>query len=155
MIRRIQKLLPPFVMMVVLAGCGGSGDKWTDARPETYPVSGTVLYNDEPVEGATVIFSPVGHENGAVGLTAANGEFQLRTFEPNDGAVAGDYKVTIRKVEVISDGADGPPAIPDPTPAPLEERSFLPERYGKAASSGLTASVKEEGGNTFKFELTE
>lgn len=154
MLRRVGKILPPLAAIIVLSGCGEGGDKWTEARPETFPTAGTVTFKDQPVEGATVVFTPVGHENGAVGLTDAEGRFELRTFEPNDGAVAGDYKVAIRKVEVISSGADEPPATPDPTPEPLKERSLLPERYGNAASSGLTKTV-EEGENQFAFELTE
>ena len=154
MICHVWSFLPLLGIAVVLAGCGDSGDQWTEARPETFPAAGTVTFNDQPVEGATVVLTPVGHENGAVGLTDAEGHFQLRTFEPKDGAVAGDYKVAIRKVEVMSSGADEPPAVPDPTPAPLKERSLLPERYGNAASSGLTASVKE-GENALTFELKE
>ncbi|MGH7202173.1 MAG: carboxypeptidase-like regulatory domain-containing protein, partial [Planctomycetaceae bacterium] len=59
-----------------------------------------MIYNEQPVEGATVVFIPTGHKHGATAQTDAEGKFQLRTYEPGDGAVPGNYKVTIRKVEM-------------------------------------------------------
>src|SRR5688572_26246860 len=80
-----------------LVGCGGV----KDGRPERASVSGKVLRMGQPVAGATVVFEPVGSTPAASGETDAAGRFQLTTFDANDGAVAGEYKVSVRKVQVI------------------------------------------------------
>lgn len=134
-----------------LVGCGGGG-QGVAGRPTTAPVSGTVLYNQEPIEGATVTFVPQGHSHAAVGLTDSSGEFRLQTFSRDDGAVPGEFKVTVRKVELPSGAAEPPP---DGEDGPQwEERSLLPERYASAETSGLDATVTE-GANSFTFTLAD
>ncbi|MEO1980513.1 MAG: hypothetical protein ABGZ24_08345, partial [Fuerstiella sp.] len=53
--------------LVIMTGCGGSD------RPATYPVSGSVLYNGEPVAGASVSFWAEGAARAATGVTTAEG----------------------------------------------------------------------------------
>src|SRR6478672_6692857 len=85
-------LLPPLI------GCsGGHG---------TATVVGTVLYKNQPVEGATVNFLPKGETPGAKpahGRTDSGGHFTLTTyFDPTDqpvGALPGEYSVTITKID--------------------------------------------------------
>src|SRR4051812_7091247 len=81
----------------MLGGCG----KNQDARPRRVPVSGTVVRQGQPVPEATVLFEPSSGTTAAVGQTDSNGRYRLTTFELNDGAVPGDYKVAIRKIKVI------------------------------------------------------
>jgi hypothetical protein len=137
----------------VPAGCGGD-DQWTADRPRPVSVHGTVLYNQQPVEGATVTFVPQDHTHAAVGRTDSSGRFQLRTFDRNDGAVPGRFQVTVSKVEVLSAGEEEPPDGEEDAP-PTEEQSHLPDRYRSAESSGLEASVTEGGDNDFTFELED
>lgn len=136
--------------VVAPSGCSGAKDN----RPARVPVSGQVLHKGQPVEGATVIFEPVGSTPAATGQTDAAGRFQLTTFDPNDGAVAGEYQVAVQKIQVTR--GNRPANAPDDlvTPPP-EEKWLLPMKYGNSTTSGFTASVKAEAKNEFKFELVE
>jgi hypothetical protein len=151
--RIVQTALVVVFAAVLPMGCGGD-DKWAAERPQRVPTGGTVLYNDQPVEGATVLFLPQGHNHAATGRTDSSGRFRLQTFDPGDGAVPGEYKVTIRKSEVSSAGGDQQDDDFEHLEEP-EERSLLPERYAGAETSGFTASVAEGGDNDFSFELTD
>ncbi len=87
-------LLTAVVWLPTVFGCG-------DDKIARYPVTGTVLVDGRPAEGATVIFYPVGgseefQKERPFGVTDANGKFDLRTFQPGDGAPAGEYKVMAR-----------------------------------------------------------
>lgn len=80
--------LVALILFPLLAGCGGG--------PRPVKVSGTVTLDGQPVEGATVQFVPAGGTGRpAVGLTRADGGFELTTHENNDGALPGDYKVVV------------------------------------------------------------
>src|SRR5262245_17600189 len=70
------------------AGCGGP-DKPVKVR-------GVVLLDDQPLAGATVTFLPVaGTSRTANGRTDADGAFRLTTYTTNDGALPGEYIVTV------------------------------------------------------------
>ncbi len=124
---------------IVMAGCGS---KPADGRPTLVPVSGIVLFNNEPSANARVVFSPVAHQYAAAGLTDGNGRFQLQTFDTKDGAVPGAYKIVVSKFEVI-DHPDGS----------FEENFFLPQRYRDPETSGLTTLVPDSGTDEIKVEL--
>lgn len=134
-------------------GCSGvASDAWSQQRPKVVPVTGQVLYKGQPIEGATVAFTSNEGTQGATGKTDADGRFQLTTFELNDGAVLGEHKVKISKVEASSSWS--PDAAEDVRPQ-VQQRSLLPARYGDYNTSKLTASVSESGSNEFTFELTD
>jgi hypothetical protein len=86
------------VLVLAGGGCGGSG---------TVKVRGTVTLDGKPLRGAVVTFVPSGEKGRAAsGATQADGSFQLTTFKPDDGALPGDYKVTVRfdqGVQVFTD----------------------------------------------------
>jgi hypothetical protein len=76
--------------LVSVTGCGDD-----DGLGKRYPVSGKVTYNGQPVPKAKLSFVPVaGDGRGAYG-DVENGAFTLTTLSPNDGALPGDYKVTL------------------------------------------------------------
>lgn len=155
--------------LLFAVGCsGGSAD-----RPDTVPVSGTVVYKNQPVEGATVSFMAPGAPRAASGVTDAEGKFQLSTFEFNDGAIVGENVVTISKIEAG--------AVPQPTGDPKAmatnpqamadamkqyhegtmrkgdtgPKSLLPQKYADPKSSPLKEQVTADGPNTFVFTLTD
>ena len=127
-------------------------------RPDTYPVSGTVTHNGEPVEGATVSFQSATGANSAVGTTDATGKYTLTTFAAGDGAVPGDYKIKVVKFDkpaqtkVVDESSEN-------YVAPIEgqgnapPKNLLPQTYADATKSGLTATVTEDANQVFDFAL--
>lgn len=89
----------------------------------------------------------------ASGLTDAQGNYRLTTYQPMDGALVGKHRVTITKQELPS-LPETPSGSPSPTPPDSSDPHWLtPERYARAETSGLMAEVKP-GTNQFDFELT-
>ncbi len=142
-------------------GCGGGGSA------NTVPVTGTVTYNNQPVEGAVVSFIPVREGQSAIGKTNASGRYTMRTAQ-SDGVVPGQYRVKIEKFEG-GERATGPsgPTVEEypadyaeteaqagaaPTPAP---KHLLPAKYADPTTSGFTVTVSSGQQNTFDFALTD
>ncbi len=100
------------------------------------------------------------------------------------GALPGDYLVSVSKVEFMRPGAGGKDAAKiqqqaiekaKSAPAPqgggrqgmapsaspmmgggaMRGKSLLPEKYGNATGSGLTATIGTSGKTDLKFELTD
>ena len=111
-----------------------------------------------------VTFHAKDGSRGAVGVTDANGNFQLTTFTAGDGAVAGEHQVSITKYDQpkITPKGDGSVADTGDDPETPEERgagrdadpkSMLPAKYADPKTSGLTATVTDAGDNKFPFNL--
>jgi hypothetical protein len=68
-------------------------------------VHGVVTYDGEPLPKATVSFVREGGAAGrpAGGFTDQQGRFELTSYRPDDGIIAGRYRVTVSKV---ADGKD-------------------------------------------------
>lgn len=144
------------IFTIALSGCGGGGAQRGEGKPQAVPAGGVVLYNQQPVADATVIFHPQAEGGqGATARTDASGKFQLMTYQPGDGAVPGEYLVTVSKVEVPGAGLAEAPVEDDPAAATAEEIWHIPQRYGDAGSSDLKATVAPQGENQFTFELTD
>ncbi|HVT27173.1 MAG TPA: hypothetical protein VHE81_04075 [Lacipirellulaceae bacterium] len=132
----------------LILGCG-------DGKIARYPVRGKILVDGRPAEGAMVIFCPVGgspefqHER-PFGVADAEGKFELRTFQPGDGAPAGEYKVMARwlapKSRAAVQSADqdrGAGGSPD----------ILGGRYFNPNTTPLTAKVEKQSNELAPFEL--
>ena len=90
---RAKGCLAALWLMLLLAGAGCGDHK--------HAVTGLVTLNGKPLTRATLVFELEG-TNGArpsVGQTDDDGVFHLRTVNPDDGAPAGTYRVTITKTE--------------------------------------------------------
>ncbi len=75
-------------LLLAQYGCGGKD------RP--VKLEGLVTLDGEPVEGAIVSFLPdEGGGRFAHAMTAKDGSFRLTTYKPDDGALPGDYRVTV------------------------------------------------------------
>jgi len=113
---------------LLCAACGGPPPAVIDKRP-TFPAQGVVLLDDQPLRGAVVTLHPLDGAGSktvrAYARTDAAGKFQLATYEPGDGAIAGKYAVTVYH------DADDPGAI-------------LPGRYSNPRTSALTVEIKEQ-----------
>ena len=147
-----------FFLIVTTVGCSGPSD-----RPAIAPVRGTVRYNGQPVEGATVTFASPRSPRTSTGITKGEGEFQLTTFDANDGAVVGENLVSIRRDQPAS-GSDVPEmdameyaeAMQSGRGMPRREtRNTIPARYGNLEKSGLKRTVVKGELNEFHFELTD
>jgi hypothetical protein len=135
-----RPLRPRLAVALLAVGLAGGCSK--SDRPRVAPVSGTVTYHDQPVEGAQVMFMPT-QGRPATGKTNAEGRFTLSTFGSGDGAILGHHAVTIAKRVPLNDKPYAP------------ERSEVPERYASGATSGLTADVSGNAANDFPFALTD
>ena len=114
-----------------------------------YPVTGKVLLNDKPTEGAMVVLyaqNPASDlKQPPTAIVKADGTFAVGTLKPEDGAPPGNYKVTIlwyppdAGVRMVETGVASP--------------SLLPSVYGDPNSSGLQIQVKEGPNEVPVFQL--
>ncbi len=144
--------------LFTLVGCGGP------KGPAVTVVSGTVMLDGEPLDGASVVFHPTSSSGLAgTGKTSADGTFGLSTFRatPGAGVVPGEYVVTISKEEwpQFEEPEDDDPDY-ERKMAQVErdmERAkptyITPQAYGDEETSGLTATVST-GENKIVFELS-
>lgn len=166
MIRLAFPLSACAFVVAIISGCGGNDF----ATP--VPVSGKIIYNGNPVEDARVTFHWTGEGAGrsASGKTNAQGEFSLTTFSTGDGAIPGEYTVTVAKAQATAASADmdidaeagtygadyaaamAASARGDFKSIPGGE-STLPDQYASAAESGITRSVVEGQRNEFTIDL--
>lgn len=90
----------------MIVGCS-SGD-----RLPVVPVSGSVVLEGEPVEGAMLVFHPRESRDAGVlsyAESTADGTFQASTYDAYDGIPEGDYAVTLTWPEIDEiDGGFGP-----------------------------------------------
>ena len=145
------------VLLLALSVLGCSGGP---VIPETVRVTGTVTYQDKPVEGSQVLLSstdPKGKPASAV--TDASGHFAVTTFvegaTSTAGALPGSYQVTITKLDATS-ALSGEDAMKAATSGKATgPKNLLPEKYSKAGTSGLTVEVKKGATSPQKFELVD
>jgi len=135
---------------LLLAGCGAAEDKWTANRKATYPVKGVVLQEGTPVAGATVMFRSGSEKVAASGVTDDEGEFELTTYESNDGAVAGQHQVIVQKYDPRSMPENVNLDEVDEVPEP---EMLTPKQYADFETSDLTVEVTADGENAITLDL--
>jgi hypothetical protein len=133
-------LLAAGALVVLLSGCGGK------RGPRLYHVNGSVHINGEPARDMNVMFTPLSPpEDGSTplspsGVTEEDGSFRLMSFEPDDGAPAGDYQVTISfpmsRFNKNLNGIDR-----------------LKGKFANPKTSGLTATVEPKSNDLKPFDL--
>ena len=103
-----------------------------NARKTTFAVTGKVTLDGKPAEHATVVLHPVGESGPDVvkprGTVKTDGTFTLTTYAGDDGAPAGDYRVTV-ELWLAGPRADEPPS------------NRLSVKLAKPETSQLTAKV--------------
>ena len=126
--------MPPRFATLLVAGLAlmplaCRGDK---ARLPTFAVTGKVTIDGKPAEHATVVFHPAGASvPDAVkprGKVGADGSFTLTTYDGNDGAPAGSYRVTVQ-LWLAGARSDDPPS------------NRLSPKLASPETSPLTATV--------------
>ena len=104
------------------------------------PVTGTVKFADGTVPKGferAITFQPVPGgpgTKGASGQIEDDGTFELRTVMPGDGALPGNYAVTVHAVDAYTDG-----------------KSVVSRKFTSAAATPLKATVTTDGTNHFDF----
>ena len=149
-----------FLFMILglfaVSGCGGPKVKGLVA------VRGTVTYNGEALEGATVGFTPKEFKTGdrlGAGKTDAQGRFELRTIGEL-GVLPGEYAVVVIKNEARP-GKQAPKVDPKTgrpiqgRPTPMEVKSLIPKRYNDPKTSGLVATVEKKGLVDWRLEIVD
>lgn len=136
----IRHVLPLIALLLFTIGC--------NTKPATYPVSGTVKFADgTPLTGGSVEFrnitDDITKQVNARGEIGPDGKFQLTTFAPNDGALAGEHQVCIfpPSYEIPSNLSSEPP------PNPLQRKFMAYE------TSELQYNVTAKGPNEFHIDL--
>lgn len=123
-----------------IACCGSCAKK--DARVPVYPVRGQVLVGDKPAPKAFVVLHPADDQDQQAlrpyGHTAEDGSFKLTTFEPDDGAPAGEYRVTV--VWLAPGGGEDPPDL-------------LKGRYRDPAATPLKVTIRQDATELAPFKL--
>jgi hypothetical protein len=138
-----------WVVVAVLAAAigGGCGKKARPGELPVYPVKGRVTFKGEPMPFAVVTFYPANQPFAQALKSRAtadqDGNYQLTTYELNDGVPDGEYAVVLYV----------PPKRPDPYelegPNP-EDRLKL--AYIDPAKSKLRFTVRPES-NTIDIKL--
>jgi hypothetical protein len=130
--QRVLNMLLLAGLAALVGGCGGNGP--------TTEVSGKVTYEGKSVTSGLINFMPdQGRPLG--GGIQPDGTY---SFE----APPGNYQVRI----------DAPAPLPEGykegDPLPNAPR-LVPEKFANYGSSGLTATVTDEGGQTIDFNLSQ
>lgn len=137
-----RRLAPWSVSLSLLfLGCG-KGDL------ATYPVTGKVTFADgTPMTGGLVTFSAqqAGKSIGARGPIQQDGTFTMGTFQPGDGAAAGEQRVSV---------------VPPLPKVDRDEVKRLPPppidpKFGRFETSGLTHTVTRKAADNFLEIIVE
>jgi hypothetical protein len=131
------RLLFLSTLLFVATGCGPSF--------KTVPVSGQVTLDGQPVDGAGVLFVPVGLGPTARAVTDAQGRYQLKT-NALDGAAPGKYRVAVMKetgsgVAVGADGLETAPGVK------TVAKRLLPAIFGDPKTSPLEITIDAANSN--------
>lgn len=124
-------------VVAIFAGCSGDG------RLPTYPATGKVAFPDgSPLGGGWIACESPEHSVAARGVIEADGTFELGTYEPGDGAVAGRHLVAITPAS--PEGYD-----PDQGTAP----PAIDQRFTHMDTSGLEIKVHPDDENHFELQV--
>ncbi len=136
--------------LLALAGAAGCGPN----RPATIEVNGIVTLDGQPVVGASVLFSPADGGHPATGVTDAQGEFELQTFAPGDGALPGTHNIAVTLNEVTGVAADPDGLSGEIAASGMQVRWIVPEKYANPKTSELSAEVNESTPQPLRLQLT-
>ncbi len=112
-----------------------------NSQPDTVAATGKVILDSKPVSNAEVLFESL-EKNGysAMGMTDANGIFNLKLVDGALGIVPGKYHVSISTFK-RGDPKEGIPDTPEMIPVEYNERSKV------------EVTVTSENNNQFDFEI--
>jgi hypothetical protein len=129
----LRKLQMLGMIVMLVAGCNRQP---AVNGPVPHPVCGKIVYKGQPAQKFHVAFHPVTKWQGVQFAPATNtddnGEFQLQSYHPGDGAPVGEYLVTFSWPD--------PPLTPD-NDAPSVDK--LQGRYADPKKSKYRVTIHE------------
>lgn len=136
-------------VLSLLTGC--------EARALHTPASGSVKLEDgTPCDGALVVFHPQDegrlNDPKPVATCEADGSFVLTTMEPDDGALPGQYGVTIVWIGEEKSGGKQRMSLSGEGGGGGSDR--LKGKYGSPQNPRLSAEVKADQPNNFDFVVS-
>lgn len=92
----VSRVLGVFLVssLMLLSGCSEKDPNLLDV----WPVQGTVSKNGQPIKQGVVTFFPEHPESGVTRTSVSGirgGEYELSTYDDEDGCVPGKYRVTV------------------------------------------------------------
>ncbi|MFO0011252.1 MAG: carboxypeptidase regulatory-like domain-containing protein [Planctomycetota bacterium] len=128
-------LLFASVACMSAAGCNSG-------RLKTYPIQGKVVFADgSPVKVGTVETKSVDHGVQATGNINLDGTFTLTTYNPNDGAVAGQHRCVVIQFIQLEE-------IPNYRPSTM---GVVNRKHSMYSTSELSFTVKPGEANTVQL----
>lgn len=124
-------------LLSLIAGCGKE-----ETGPKRVTLAGTVTLDGQPLEGADIVFFNDKDEVGMI--TGTGGKYNIPI-----GAIPGDYKVTVSKLEGMEQVPEGVAMAPSADANP----ETLPDQFSNRALTKLTFKVPEEGTEAANFDL--
>ena len=133
---------------LALVGCGSS-------EPGLVPVSGIVMLDDKPIDKAAVMFH---HAAGriAYGVTGEDGTFQLTTRDSGDGALIGDYRVTVSLTHQEGGVQQNDAGVEDYSRPILEEKTIfiVPKVYNDPQTTPINVTISKASKLRIDLEST-
>ncbi|MBX9789434.1 MAG: hypothetical protein K2Y37_11010 [Pirellulales bacterium] len=127
----------------MFAMVAGSGCSKVAPRIETYPTEGKIVFQGKPPVGANLVLHPVGEDAAKLprpqAVVEKDGTFKLTTYEKQDGAPVGKYKVSIYWYKPTTKNGEVDLG-----------KNLLPEVYADPAKSGLEVEVTASAINQLK-----
>jgi hypothetical protein len=132
------------ILLMIISGCNGKS-------VPTIKVQGTVTYKGKPVEQGSVAFHPIevygGHPRRiAAGKIGPQGTYSLSTFEKDDGAIPGEYKVIIisREQRKSFEGTEEEVAA---------LKFFIPVAYSKLEQTPLKETISANAAEPVQLDF--
>jgi hypothetical protein len=146
---RSRQLFRTFGLVLIMLGVGCSGSK------KPVKVEGIVKVDGKPTADVLVQF--ISQEKGghdANGSTDENGVFHLTTFNTNDGALPGSYKVIVAKSKAGADSITKVnPGDQDSMRKAMQEGMVNPARVRAPAKSELPEIFSKTETTTLKYQI--
>lgn len=107
------------------------------SRMAVFPAQGKATYLGNPIPNAAVFLHPIGVKADFPlprAIVKGDGSFVIGTYGADDGAPAGEYRVTTQWFEKVEDPEkdDG-----------ISPRNQLPAKYARVETSGLSLRIQE------------
>ena len=140
MLKRLMLL----AVVVTSLSCAGCGDSLPATVTGTVTIDGKPLPENENVTG-NVVFYPTAGGAAAFGDVSSGGKYKITTGSTK-GLAPGEYKVTVRVIEIEPEPPGGYKAAPP-------QKLLSPPKYNDNEKTDLLVKV-EPGSQTLDLDLT-